>query len=176
MAFALRIDPIENEGTILTAQDVFGDEHPDDKLALFPTRKAAVAAVRRLGEVHGYFNIDVVDYVSSPTTKAKVIESHDIAQPYNLEGLGAIIDHPKYGRLYIQQGFGGLDDLIGGAVRWEHGIACQLLDSDTLATLNAQANDYVTVLDAMINGYDNSRPVMPWSASLVRNIAKSAGL
>ena len=107
----------------------------------------------------------------------QVIETETVDRDYGMHGTNAIIDHPRHGRLLLRDGFGGMDDLRGGAVRWEHGIAVQLQPTDTLASLRA-GNDYehATAFERVVKGYDDSRPVLDWTGDMVAQVAKSAGL
>lgn len=102
-----------------------------------------------------------------------VIEQRATERDYQFPGIDAIISHPTHGRLLICDGFGGMGELRGGAVRWEHGIAIKLHNDDTLDTLYA---DNYCILDRAISGRDDSRPIMPWSGSIIATLARDAGL
>ena len=102
-----------------------------------------------------------------------LIEQRKVECEYQFTGTDAIIDHPKYGRLFICDGFGGMDELRGGAIRWEHGMAIKLLPGDTLDVLHA--NNASILFYARI-GDDNSRPVLPWTGMMVAAVARTAGL
>ena len=45
-----------------------------------------------------------------------LIEQRKVECEYQFTGTDAIIDHPKYGRLFICDGFGGMDELRGGGL------------------------------------------------------------
>lgn len=109
--------------------------------------------------------------------KATVVDQRDVERDYGFKGVEAIVDHPTHGRLYVRHGFGGMDTLEGGQVRWKHGLAIQLRQNDTFADLDADWNDQgVDVRQAMTNGYDASRPVLQWDGYMVANLAAACGL
>ena len=107
----------------------------------------------------------------------KIIEKRDVVRDYDFAGIEAIIDHPKHGRLLIQDGFGGIDSMQGGAVRWSHGLVHKLLDTDTFETLGEVVNDHgSTVQDCMTHGTDTTRPQLLWDGFCIAGLAKSLGL
>ncbi|ELA9292952.1 hypothetical protein QUO15_004414 [Vibrio parahaemolyticus] len=106
-----------------------------------------------------------------------LIEKEHVIRDYGFSGINAIIDHPKYGRLLLRDGYGGEGSIQGGAVRWRHGIALKLKAEDTLDSLkNTHWNDETSLFFAVINGYDDQRPVQDWDGIIIKNIAKSVGL
>lgn len=108
---------------------------------------------------------------------SKLIEKSVTDGPYGFDVESAIIEMPKHGRVYIQQGFGGIDQPIGGAVRWLHGIAVKVLDTDTLESLNnGRWNNETDLLDAVTHGYDKTRPVFEWSGAIIDKIATGLNL
>lgn len=108
---------------------------------------------------------------------AKLIELENVSREYGLDGTVAIINHPEHGRLFIADGFGGQDSLDGGSVRWRHGMAIKLQPDDTLDSLrNTPWNDYCDLIDAMLKGHDDSRPVLDWHGPVIESLAKQAGL
>lgn len=89
----------------------------------------------------------------------------------------AIVDHPEHGRLLIAQGYGGNNDLRGGAYRWEHGSLFSLRPGDTFARLEGgEWNDEVNLYQAVVHGHDESRPVLEWPGYMMAAMAESAGL
>lgn len=91
-------------------------------------------------------------------SKAKIIECRWVARDYGFQGAEAIIEHPKHGRILIYDAFGGIDSQRGGMVRWSHGGANQLLDGDTLESLDAgEWKDGVSLMQAVQQGYDDAR-------------------
>jgi hypothetical protein len=110
------------------------------------------------------------------TTKPTIVEQEQHDGPYGFEVTTAIIEHPKDGRLLLRQGYGGVDTPVGGAVRWQHGIAVQLLPNDTLAILHADAIVGTTVMQMACTANDPQRPVLTWPGYIVRSVARSAGL
>lgn len=109
-------------------------------------------------------------------TQANLIESNTTIGQYGMVTTEAIVDHPQHGRLYITDGYGGMDMSAGGAYRWRHGIACQLLPSDTLDALDAEHNDFCTIKQAMRKAYRDDRPMLDWPGIAVQNLAESVGL
>jgi len=91
-----------------------------------------------------------------------------------MRGNNAIVEQDG-NRYLICDAFGGIDTLRGGAVRWDHGMVIQLQATDTLESLRCTAwNDELTLLDAVLHGCDDSRPILEDRSAL--NMAKSAGL
>ncbi len=108
--------------------------------------------------------------------KTTIVEHVEITRDYGLMGHEAIIDHPKYGRLLIQDSFGGMDSLQGGRVSFKFGLLIQLHADDTFQTITGVWNDYMDLGEAVRQGYDNSRPVMAWTGYMIEKLAESAGL
>lgn len=74
------------------------------------------------------------------------------------------------------QGFGGMNDLIGGAYRWQHGLACKLCAGDTLDALRDGAwNEWTGLLAAIMHGADDRRPLLDWTGNMINEIAHSCG-
>jgi hypothetical protein len=111
------------------------------------------------------------------STAIQVIEQRTRLGAYDKPATEAIIHHPKHGRLYVSEAFGGLDTLAGGNVRWRHGDVCRVLEGDTLESLHhADDSGAPPIHYDMIGGADKRRPVLCWSGRCVESIAKSAGL
>ncbi len=108
--------------------------------------------------------------------KSVVIETRAVEREYGYPGVEAIVDHPQHGRLLVIDGFGGKDSLRGGAVRFEHGRVCKLLPEDTFEALDAEWNEYTSVMDAVTSGHDSDRPLLDWDGMAVAGLAKSCGL
>ena len=77
--------------------------------------------------------------MTSPTTHDHVIgweliETTVMASPVGSFRL-ILGRHPRHGRVFLIEGFGGLDSLHGGAWRWRHGRAYRADADDTLASL-----------------------------------------
>lgn len=90
----------------------------------------------------------------------KLIEHECVERQYGFGGMNAIVETDEGKRFLICDGFGGIDNLRGGAVRWEHGMAIHLQPDDTLDSLRTDMwNEHTSHLDAVIHGYDNSRPL-----------------
>ncbi len=106
---------------------------------------------------------------------SQIIERANVVRDYGFRGVEAIIETPQHGRVYIADGYGGQDDLRGGAVRWAHGLALKLQPGDTLASLQAPDswNEGTTILSAAINGYDTTRPLLRGNVGMM---ADQAGL
>lgn len=108
--------------------------------------------------------------------KTTVVDSGVDEGHYDLNYKWAIIDHPMHGRLYLTQGFGGLDTMYGGLYRWRHGIAVQLLPDDTIESLSAPHNEIETIIGAACEGYRDDRPLLEWDGQCIANVAESCGL
>jgi hypothetical protein len=104
------------------------------------------------------------------TQKATLIETQATVRDYGFTGTLAIVDTADHGRILIEDGFGGMDSIEGGCVRWKHGSAYQLQPGDTFASLGQNG------LAAVIQQCDESRPYLQWSGHVVASVAKSLGL
>jgi len=105
----------------------------------------------------------------------KLIESQSVTRDYGMSGTEAVVESNDGQRYLICDGFGGVDDLRGGAVRWEHGIVVKLQPDDTLECLKSkQWNDIVTLWQAVTQGHDDSRPVLEGITPTA--MAKACGL
>lgn len=103
------------------------------------------------------------------------IEHETTRGQYDMQYDSLVVDHPEHGRLLLMQGFGGVDQLRGGAYRWEHGAAYQLQPGDTLERLREAAwNEWTSLYDAVLHGHDASRPMLEWNGHMVRAVAESA--
>lgn len=103
-----------------------------------------------------------------------LIESNTTTGEYGRSKTEAIIE-ANGRRLYICEGFGGMDSLSGGAIRWRHGIAIEIAAEDTLESLKTRKwNDHVTYYDAMHNGYYGE--IKNWSGIALTKTAVSLGL
>lgn len=104
----------------------------------------------------------------------KIIDQRNVVRDYGFDGHEIIIDHPDYGRILIMDGYGGESTPGGGCVRWTHGKAVLLHNNDTFAVLDASWNDDTSVYGAMINGYDDTRPVLQWPGNAIASMAEKA--
>lgn len=102
-----------------------------------------------------------------------IVERRQVEREYGFTGVEAIIDHDRHGRLLICDGFGGIDSLRGGAVRFEHGLVIKLHADDTLESLHDNAS---AIMDRALSGYDDSRPVLEWDGQKIAWLAQSLGL
>jgi hypothetical protein len=109
-------------------------------------------------------------------TKCTLIDQIYTQRDYGIPGIVAIIDHNHHGRLLIADGFGGIDSLDGGAVRFKHGVVVKLNQDDTFAKLNGKWNNYINHYKAILEGYDPDRLVLEWQGWAIANIAKQVGL
>ena len=90
----------------------------------------------------------------------KLIEAEKVERDYGFTGTNAIVESDGK-RLLICDGFGGMDSLQGGAVRWRHGMAIELKPEDTIESLRAgEWNETTTHWDAVIHGRDKDRPIL----------------
>lgn len=80
-----------------------------------------------------------------------------------------LAEHPRYGRVLLIEGFGGLDSLHGGAWRFRHGRAFQVEPSDTLAYL------WDTMPRPPFVRNFERRDLLNWSGSAIQRIAKTMG-
>lgn len=105
----------------------------------------------------------------------RVVEQRDVEREYGFGGVEAIIDHSTHGRLYIADGFGGMDPLGGGCVRWRHGIVCGLKADDDLDALD-EWHSGCTVHTRMLAGYDTDRVPLDWPGRQISALAAASGL
>ena len=109
--------------------------------------------------------------------KINVIETRSVKRDYGFRGTEAIIDHPKHGRLLVVDGYGGTDSPRGGCVRWEHGKVIRLRDDDTCDDLETTKwNSQMSVLEAVLAGYDDTRPALLYHSKDMEELATTAGL
>lgn len=114
---------------------------------------------------------------TTKTPKATISETRTVARDYGMAGTLAIIDHPTHGRLLIEDGFGGMDSLEGGCVRWKHGAAYQLQPGDTFEALDEDLGiDCMTRLSAIVAQLDDARPWLAWNGHAVASLARSLRL
>jgi hypothetical protein len=105
-----------------------------------------------------------------------IIEKRKVERDFGFLGTDAIIDHEKHGRLLIRDGYGGENGMQGGAVRFQHGMVVKLCTSDTFADLDKDWNEFTSVFDAVVNGYDTARPIKDWDGKMITKLAESLGL
>lgn len=111
-------------------------------------------------------------------SKSKIIEQISVERDYGFTGTAAIVDHKKYGRIFIEDGFGGIDTLAGGRVRFKHGMIISLKKDDTFEKLGSFVDrlDNISILELAENGYDSTRPILDLSGFSIDKIAISIGL
>lgn len=107
--------------------------------------------------------------------KTKLIDNRTVDGQYEIPCQQAIIDNQEQGRLLIVEGFGG-GDVEGMTYRWRHGLVVQLHSDDTFDTLDEPWNDWCEAMHAVLNGQDDSRPVLTWDGLVISSMAKSVGL
>ena len=106
----------------------------------------------------------------------EIIEARSVERDYGFAGTQAIIQHSKCGRLLIEDGFGGVDSLAGGAVRWRHGLLIAIHPGDTFASLDQPWNEFFSNLQSAEHANDPQRPILSWDGSAIERLAESAGL
>lgn len=105
---------------------------------------------------------------------AEIVELEEIELAYGFVGTSAIVDHPALGRLWLLEGFGGINTAEGGRAGWRYGIAVQLQPTDTLKTLESEPlNDYTTLKSAVKAGHDPTRPMLQLD---VAELAQACGV
>ncbi len=107
---------------------------------------------------------------------SKLIEEKTVTREYGLTGINAIVRH-NGDLLLITDGFGGFDDIMGGAVRWQHGRVYKLLDGDTLGSLRkGYYSKYRSNWAILLEGHDDCRPLLDWSGHEIAALAKKLNL
>lgn len=115
--------------------------------------------------------------MNATQARSTVVEVDHVEAEYGMLETVAIIEHAKHGRLLIREGFGGIDTLEGGAIRWKHGLVAKLQPDDTLKSLRkAGWNTEMSLYTAVSADYDSTRPVQLWSGFVIEKIAEAAGL
>jgi hypothetical protein len=112
----------------------------------------------------------------SRKNKSVLVESRNVPSIYDMSATQAIIDTPKSGRILITELFGGIDTQSGGMPRWRHGVAVQLLPTDTFDILDRDHNDIMSILTAAINGSRVDRPLLRWQGPIIDRVATRLGL
>jgi len=108
--------------------------------------------------------------------KATLVEQENGRGAYDLGMRTAIIDHPKHGRLLLAEGYGGESTPQGGAYRWSQGVVVSIQPTDTLGSLQADRhNEFSSVMDAVTNGRDKTRPLLLWPGHAIEALASSVG-
>ena len=108
------------------------------------------------------------------TDAATLVQRDYVLRDYDMLGCMAIVDHVKYGRLYAEDGFGGLDSLCGGCVAWRFGRIHVIHADDTLATLagNSGDRDGNSVHARMVTEHDDTRPALEWPAVAITRLGE----
>lgn len=110
-------------------------------------------------------------------SRIAIIEKSSVERDYGFIGTIAVVDHPTYGRLLVEDGFGGQSELRGGMVRWEHGSVYKLQHGDTIESLESERwDDGMTRLQVVRACRDASRPMLCVHGITADSIAKQAGL
>jgi len=109
-----------------------------------------------------------------------LVETQAVERDYGFKGTQAIID-TKNGRLLIKDGYGGVDTLAGGCVRWRHGAAYALQPGDTFESMAAKFGtcfgEDVSILSAVFEQADDARPYLPyWSGHAIAAVARKLGI
>lgn len=96
---------------------------------------------------------------------------------YGFAATEAIIESEKHGRLYVREGYGGENQMCGGAMRWRHGLICKVRPDDTLEILNAAGEDMSPAQYLGFNGYGGrGREILDWDGYIINKIAHKLGL
>jgi len=109
-----------------------------------------------------------------------LVETQAVERDYGFDGTQAIID-TNNGRLLIKDGYGGVDTLAGGCVRWRHGAAYALQPGDTFKSMSAKFGTCygkdVSILSAVFEQADEARPYLPyWSGDAIAAVARQLGI
>lgn len=105
----------------------------------------------------------------------KIIEQRQVKRDHGFDGWEVIIDHPKHGRLYVIDGFGG-GDIEGGCIRWKHGSVFSLKKDDTFESLESERwNDSMDRLDAVLEHLDTDRPWLDWDGFVIEKMMAKLG-
>lgn len=108
-----------------------------------------------------------------------LVETETVIREYGMRGNRAIVDHPGHGRIYIEDGYCGHGTLDGGMVRWRGGFAARVRPDDTLASLDAWADNHgdpISVRDAIVYWASADRTMLEVSGDSLTKIAHRVGL
>lgn len=97
--------------------------------------------------------------------KTTLIDADTKPGAYDMPIARLLVDHAELCRLLILQGFGGMDQLCGGAYRWRHGIALSVPADATLASLDEEEAEYGTLSD--------THPIIDWDGVVIDKIAQA---
>lgn len=119
-----------------------------------------------------YVTVEAWDNSHAPKTigKYRLIEQDSFVGLYNFEIDEMIVELADGTRVYLVEGYGGEQSVIGGSYRWPQGAAYKIRPKDTLESLHGGSEDY----ERMINGYDAERPVLNWPGSMISVVARGA--
>lgn len=105
---------------------------------------------------------------------AKLIEKKHSEGIYGMDCCEKIVEMPDGKRIYLVEGFGGMHSPEGGMYRWRHGLAIQVLPTDTLESLHADDDSELPEYQLMIEGHSKQRPVLDWDGKIIASVANSA--
>ena len=106
--------------------------------------------------------------------KWKIIEKETNKAEYDMDCVSMIVENENGERYLMQEGFGGMDTMAGGAIRWRHGLIIKIKAGETFSTFEKEWNESATLRDAMLRGYDDERPILDWSGTIIEKIANLA--
>jgi len=115
----------------------------------------------------------LIKALESTMKKPIIVESRTVPGRYDINRKMLIVDTADKGRMLIAQGYGG-GDFEGETYRWRHGVVAELRSDDTFESMDRPWNDYMPTLSAVLEGADDSRPVLAWSGRAVEALATSA--
>ena len=115
----------------------------------------------------------IIKQLESTMQKPIIVESRTVPGRYDINRTMLIVDTADRGRMLIAQGYGG-GDVEGETYRWRHGVVATLRADDTFDALDRKWNDYMPTLSAVLEGADDSRPVLAWSGRAVEALATSS--
>lgn len=108
---------------------------------------------------------------------AKLIETTRTKGIYGLPADEMIVELKDGRRVWLLEFYGGEDTSQGGQYRWRHGVAIQVLPTDTLASLHEDNGEWAEGThsrDAILSGYDDRRPLLYWDGNVIERVATVA--
>ena len=103
-------------------------------------------------------------------SKYKLIEQDSFDGLYDFDVNEMIVELEDGARVYLVEGYGGEQSVIGGAYRWSQGAAYKIKLDDDITSLHDDMEGY----SRMINGYDADRPILTWPGSMIAVVTKAA--
>ena len=107
---------------------------------------------------------------------ANVIETMRTEGQYGLPADEMIVELNDGRRVWLLEFYGGENTAEGGCYRWRHGLAIQVMPTDTLTSLHTDSGEWDNThsRNAIVGGYDTRRPLIEWDGAEIERVATTA--